>query len=406
MIVCLYVLLILLSLAPVVYAKLLFESFWNPVGIATLATLPIKLLIYSAPLFTSSDISSGLVFALIVEVVYVASQTLVTLLIIASKQGHILDRMLNTDVLISEKNLRICVYFLFFMFVITFLVLASSSVGIIEWLKDPRYAYINHRRGNGALYALSVNFVCLAAFFAFINSRSPTIMLIKFVFYGTILVFFGSKGGVIALFVAFVIVDVLLFGFKIYRYMWIAPVSLILIGYMVLQSGLSDILAFLEYFDYFSNAEKYYADYLNGDFPLQYGKIFLSGFWGMVPRSLIDQKPIVYGILHIVENYYPGGPASGNTPAFGARVQQFADFGLMGVVFFAILSPWNLFYSMALVALFKNKYNQFSPENVKFLFLMAMLFGPQFGVFFHGVSYILFAVMMFVLVRTSTKFTY
>ena len=74
---------------------------------------------------------------------------------------------------------------------------------MVEWLRDPRYAYINYRRGNGALYALSVNFLCLSAFFAFIISKSYFALILKFFLYSIILINFGSKGGIVALFIFF-----------------------------------------------------------------------------------------------------------------------------------------------------------------------------------------------------------
>ena len=182
-------------------------------------------------------------------------------------------------------------------------------------------------------------------------------------------------------------VEIILFGFSLKRYLIALPIGLGFVMYMILQSGLSDYIKFFQYFDYFTNAAIYYDDYLSGDILLFGGDIFLSNFWGMIPRSIFEQKPIIYGILHIVEIYYPGGPASGNTPAFGGRVYEFSDFGFAGVIFFAAINPWNLFYGFMLVSLFKKKYQTFHLTNLKMLLSFGILFGPQFGVFFGGISF-------------------
>lgn len=398
--------LLILTLSPVVYSRLLFTYYLNPITVVAIITFPIKFFIYFGPIISNHEVNDGLAFAISMEILYLFIQLVVTLIIITSKQGHIFDRFILSDRHLSQKNLAVCTYFFFFLFLLTFWILANSTVGLIEWLKDPRYAYINYRRGSGAVYALSVNFLCISAFFSFVNTRTPRNLLIKFVFFGILLVFFGSKGGVIALLISYIVIDGLLFGIYLKRYIFLLPFLIAPVIYMILQSGLNSIDRFVKYFDYFSNAAEYYTDYLNGDYPLQQGKIFISGFWGMVPRSIFEQKPIIYGMLHIVEHYYPGGPASGNTPAFGARVQYFADFGVLGLLIFAILSPWNLFYSFALVVLFNNRYESFSTTNLNFLFVFAMIFGPQFGVYFPGLSYVVLTWLLFSIAQTTSKFTY
>jgi hypothetical protein len=145
----------------------------------------------------------------------------------------------------------------------------------------------------------------------------------------------------------------------------------------------------------------YYKDYFNGSIPLMEGKIFFTSFWEYAPRSLFPDKPYVYGILHIVEIYYPGGPESGNTPAFQGGVPQFADFGLPGVLIFALLdwSPLIRFIGLN-YALKERAFLNHGPMSGRTILISLLLFAPAFGTFLPvGLVFVLL-----LLILTLTKF--
>lgn len=405
MIIVCYASLIIVTLVPIIYSKIIFDKLLNPITLITIFGLPIQFFYYFAPALLEVPITDGLLLAYQVEVLYVLIQHAIVILIISSRQFHLFDYIVVKNRELSSQNLMFCSLAFFILFLVFFYVLASSSVGVIEWISNPRYSYINYRRGYGEFYALAINFLALSAFFAFFNSKNFVTLSLKFLFFVSIIMVFGSKGVVLRLIALLLIVDLLNFKFKIGKYILMLPVLVGVIFYIVVSSGITDVLSFLKYFDYFSNARMYYDDYLNGSVELFHGKIWISSFWGIVPRSIFEMKPIVYGALHIVEIYYPGGPASGNTPAFGARVFEFSDFGILGVIGSAIFDPWNILYSIVLVIIFKNKYGSHRKNQVTY-FGLALLFSPQFGVFFGGISFIFFMIIVFGVIKLATNFKY
>src|SRR5450830_1500114 len=67
-----------------------------------------------------------------------------------------------------------------------------------------------------------------------------------------------------------------------------------------------DLQAIFEYFDYYKNAADYYRGYLSGEINLFHGDVLLTSLWSYVPRGIFPDKPIVYGILHVNEIFFPG----------------------------------------------------------------------------------------------------
>ena len=137
-----------------------------------------------------------------------------------------------------------------------------------------------------------------------------------------------------------------------------------------------------QYFEYYPNAAMYYADYFGGVIELFEGKVVLTSFWEYVPRGLFQEKPYVYGILHVVDFYFPGGAESGNTPAFYGGVPQFADFGIIGLLFFAMINLLPVFYFAGLhYALVKGEFLRVEGLSGRGIIISILLFSPVFGVF-------------------------
>jgi len=189
-----------------------------------------------------------------------------------------------------------------------------------------------------------------------------------------------------------------------YRYiLWtIALLFLITVGYALINLSFSygdlDYKSILGYFDIYVNAANYYNDYLNGSINLFNGDIISSSYWSWLPRTFFSDKPYVYGILNINEIYYPGAAETGNTPAFGGGVKDFADFGFIGIFLYSFFdfNTLTYFYFMKLVS---NRNSLFSTQNINILELMTLivLFSPRFGDQILGPAYLAFILLCILL---------
>jgi hypothetical protein len=209
--------------------------------------------------------------------------------------------------------------------------------------------------------------------------------------------YLGSKGPMIAITICCIAYSTVINKRASLLLMLLAPVFLIPLIYISFanDSLLGLVISIGKYFDYYTNASLYYNDFLSGQHKLYGGEVLLSSFWTMVPRLLVDTKPTIYGMLHIVEYYYPGGPASGNTPAFGALVFEHADFGVMGVILFSFFSITPIFNAFSLSFIsnyFRTKREVTSAKSVTFL---AICLSPYFGVYLAGPIFLIFAALIF-----------
>ena len=167
------------------------------------------------------------------------------------------------------------------------------------------------------------------------------------------------------------------------------------------------LVDFADYFTHYPNSARYYEDYFSGAVSLFYGDIFLTSFWEYVPRILFPEKPYVYGVLHVVELYYPGGAESGNTPAFYGGVPYFADFGIAGVILFSLLNFQSFILFAGLRYALKDRafWNQ-GPMSGRSIIICLLLFAPAFGTFLP--SFLLLFVIIFIVsimqfVRLTTR---
>jgi hypothetical protein len=117
----------------------------------------------------------------------------------------------------------------------------------------------------------------------------------------------------------------------------------------------------------------YLKEYLNKKIDLYYGRIFISDFWSLVPRSLYPNKPFAYGVVLINEYFFPGAAELTNTPAFGGPIAYFADFGIIGVILFTLFNPIIIIRSLLYIKLVKN-INLKSVMNNNLYFLLFILF--------------------------------
>jgi hypothetical protein len=152
------------------------------------------------------------------------------------------------------------------------------------------------------------------------------------------------------------------------------------------------------YFDYYKNAADYYRSYLNGEVGLFHGEVAMSSLWAYVPRVVWPDKPVVYGILHINELFFPG-LAELSTPAFGGAVEQHADFGLPGVVVFGFFSSQAILTGVLSYLIFKRPGVRLDRISVATVLLFLVLYAPAFGSFLPGGLYLLLLLVVLAILR-------
>lgn len=284
----------------------------------------------------------------------------------------------------SPRDLRRLARVFFLLYIAAFLLLAISSGGVGSWLSDIRGSYIGKRDGNGVFYAAAVSFLSISYFFEGVSSSRSLQFVLRSLLYFVAIYVLGSKGFVLLFFIFCLVIIHRQGKVNVGRALLIAmPTAFILQLINFASGGESlDFASIAEYFNYYPNAAMYYEDYFRGALPLFGGTIFLTSFWEYVPRSLFPDKPYVYGILHLVEVYYPGGAESGNTPAFYGGVPQFADFGILGVLLFAFFNWTPLAYIAGLRYALKDRaFLSNGPMSGRTIVVSLLLFAPAFGAF-------------------------
>lgn len=272
----------------------------------------------------------------------------------------------------------------FLLYVVVFLILAIKTGGVSDWLLNIRNSYITKRDGNGIYYAAAINFLSISYFFCGIASDNWRTFTFCSLFYFFAVYILGSKGFLLNFFAFYLIITWRQRQIPISRLLSIAlpAIFLLMLVNFFSNSDSIEITSIAQYFEYYPNAAMYYADYFSGALKLFDGQVFLSSFWEYVPRGLFPEKPYVYGILHVVEIYFPGGAESGNTPAFYGGVPQFADFGIIGVLIFAIINLQPLLYFSGLrYTLLEGAFLRAEGLSGRTIIICLLLFSPVFGAF-------------------------
>jgi len=403
---------VFLYLGPFYYTRFSLKMNWiNPVTIVLIVNFPIDIfkLIIGPYLLLDGTGTDGLYFAYLMSILRLCIQFILITFYLRLKQLNKLSSILiGSKKKFNTNHFRKLEYFFLILAICFFLVLASRSGVFLKWFINPRDAYINNRVGNGIFYALSINFFSISSFFSFFRKSRVRSLTISFIFYSILMYPFGSKGLYINLFIFYLIS---VWRLDLGKLRKVAPYMGSLVLFLVLLNFNNNIgnISFTQisaYFDYYFNAARYYDDFFSGKHVLEYGNIFLSSFWEYIPRGIYPEKPFIYGVLHIVEYYYPGGPASGNTPAFGGEVEYFADFGVLGVIFFNLFDFSLLLKSLFWIACFRFKifYNQqFSLIEI---LILIYLFAPSFGIYAPSILFIVLILILSILIdlRRRVKF--
>jgi len=378
---------VVLIVAPIWWSRWLLKLEWlNPVSLLIISMLPFELLrLFVGQVFLGDGLMAPS-YQFAVLMTNVQRGLALTMVVFASKLQVVreMPRWLPRLGRYNLSDLRWFSRAFFLLYVAAFVILAIKTGGVVDWLMDIRGSYIVKRSGNGLFYSAALNFLSVSYFFEGVSSTSSWRFTLRSMVFIAATYILGSKGFVLAFFVFYLIIILRQRQVKIGRVLIIAlPVafSLLLINFFS-QTDAAELTSIAEYFNYYPNAAMYYTDYFRGAISLFEGKIFLTSFWEYAPRGLFPEKPYVYGILHIVETYYPGGAESGNTPAFEGGVPQFADFGLFGVVVFGLLNLKPIFYFAGLRYTLKNgAFLRPGPMTGRAIIVSLLLFAPAFGAF-------------------------
>lgn len=231
----------------------------------------------------------------------------------------------------------------------------QSGIGLLSWLLEPRRGFIQHvsHRGLGHLYMGStaiLNFVFLGILF--FKVRKVTHLILATAVFVLIFYFYGNK----RLIVFTIFEGVVYYNFFInkIKLRW-APVIfglfVVVFSFVFSLYSPQDVKAslterILRYADYYNNARMFFRDF-DEKFEYAYGKEYLSGLWCYVPRVVYPNKPYSYGkVKYVTEKYYPDEVKSAHTPETGGPVEEYLNFGVIGVILISSVRGYftSLFY--------------------------------------------------------------
>jgi hypothetical protein len=387
---------VIVTLWPVWFSRrLLHLPLVNPFTITMVIGLPVQLFkLFGGPMVLIDEglADTGYQFALLMSNVQVIAQTLGLIGFYWFFSRTRAERYLPMQRLtLGRADLRSAEYCFLALFLASFLMLTMSDFGLVAWLANPRAGYQLHRSGQGQWYALATSFLGVAFLLSFLGRPKPRNVLKNTLFYLALSYFLGSKGIMLSIFTASVIFLWFIRWKHLGRLLFLGTPVVILLLLVNLFLALSDgfgLQAILEYFDYFKNGSDYYHAYFAGQIDLFYGQIFWSNLWAYVPRGFWPEKPFVYGVLLVNEFFFPGQAELTNTPAFGGAVEQFADFGVAGVVVFGLFSVQSIITACFSYFTFRRPGIRFDQVTMATVFLMVVQFAPMFGSFFPGALYV------------------
>ena len=398
---------VLIMFWPVWFARTQLRLPWvNPFSIVLVVALPVELMkLFVGPFFLIDGglFDIGYQYALLMTNVLALSLAVGSVFFFRFSKWIGAHRYLPFQrVSIGRGGLRRGARFFFFVFVLALFALANAEYGVVNWLLNPRMGYQLYRTGQGHWYALATSALSVSFVLAFLARPTAGHLLINLVVYVGVGYFLGSKGVLLALFTA----TLVLLWFLRWRHLG----KLVLFGLPILLSLLifNLYMAFGEdfeienivgYFDYYLNAANYYRGYLNHEVGLFHGEVAISSLWAYVPRVLWPDKPVVYGILHVNEIFYPGLAGMTFTPAFGGAVEQHADFGPLGVVVLGFFSAQAISTGLLSYLIFRRPGLRFDHVTLATVLLILVQYAPSFGTFFPGGLYLILLFVVLALLR-------
>jgi hypothetical protein len=378
----------------------------NPFTVSMAIGLPVQMFkFFGGPMALIDDglADTGYQFALLMSNVQIVAQTLGTVLFYQFFTKTRVDRYLPLRRLkFVATDLGRAEVALLLLCGLSYVILALSDFGLVGWLTNPREGYQLHRTGAGQWYALAQSFLGAAFVVSFMHRPTARHVLTRTLLYLFLSFFLGSKGVMLAIFISAVVFLWFIRWKHLNKLLLVGtPVVIVLLLfnlYLAMSDGFG-IDTILEYFDYFKNAADYYRAYFTGEVKLFHGEVLLTSLWAYAPRGFWPDKPVVYGILLVDEIFYPGQAELTNTPAFGGAVEQFADFGIPGVVVLSLFSAQSIVTAFFSYLTFRRPGIEFGRVTLAAIAIMVVQFAPGFGSYFPGALYAVVLGLVLLVVR-------
>jgi len=398
-----FLIFLLLTCLPIIYYSRYFGlGFFNPISIPFFIFSPVllvKTFVGPAYILDGGLYNPWFNFALLMtnlSLFFSFFLVFVTIKLI-ERNSFLRYKMINLirPYPLRRKRMVFTAALFFILFLVSFTLL-TKNFGLFNWIFDPRAGYQLHRVGVGHWYALSLLFLSVSYTLSLLYSKNIISLVFVFSFYMVFVYFLGSKGFILSYAIFFLIILWLRKSkyFKVLLLI-IPPVGF---GLMLKNLNPNEFADVAKYFDYYANSAMYYKAYFKGEIDLFYGYLWLTDFYQYIPRVIFEDKPFVYGFLHVNEFFFPGAAEATHTPAFGGPIASFADFGVLGVIFSSLFSPSSFFT----VVLIYNLYSNINIGDVRlksnFLYLFLWLLAPSFLVFFGSIyMFFLFFIISYLI---------
>ena len=211
---------------------------------------------------------------------------------------------------------------------------AIRGGGGMLWLEDPRSAYLSFRSGVGLLWAASGWALIVALTIAIYRARSGSARVVVTVFCCLLGFWLGSKA------VSLGIVAVAI----VHQHLCVRPINLgswlvwggifaVLFGLLIsVQAVDGSSVSSASYLAEYSTTAARGLELLGSEGGWFSGSAWVTSMWEYVPRSVVPEKPFVYGRVLLNEELNPGMAELGHTPGSPAWILGFMEAGLVGVV--------------------------------------------------------------------------
>lgn len=391
---------------PVWFSRSILKlSFINPLTIIFVMELPVNLMkLFGGPLLLIENglFDMGYQFAILMNNIQGLCSLAGVIIFFKVFQYYRIDRYVPFQrVYLTRRDLMRAEYLFLLIFFLSFYLLASSEFGVVNWLFDPRTGYQLYRSGQGHWYALAGSSLSAAFLVGFLSKPSARDIIKKSIIYISLGYLLGSKGYILTFFIS----TIIFLWFIRWKYLLKSillggPLVFILMLFNFYSN--SETVDFQEaflYFDYYKNGADYYRAYLIGEVSLFYGKVASTGFWAYIPRGIWPEKPYIYGAILVADIFYPGAAELTNTPAFGGAVEQFADFGVLGVIVYSIFNIQTISLALSSFLIFRRPGLNFQKITLFLISILLMQYAPSFGLFFPGGLYFLLVGLFLLLIK-------
>ncbi len=397
---------VLLLFWPLWFARTQLRLPWiNPFAIVLMVAMPVELMrLFVGPFFLIDGrlFDIGYQYALLMGSLLALAQAAGAVFFFRLAKSFRAHRYLPFQhISLGRRDMRRGATLFLLIFFAALFLLANAEFGVANWLQNPRMGYQLYRAGQGHWYAMATSALSVSFALSFFARPTAGRLLRNLGIYLGLGYFLGTKTVLLAIFTATLVFLWFLRWRHLGKLMLAgAPLlfGLLIFNLYLALGNIFELGNIIGYFDYYKNAADYYRSYLNGGVGLFHGEVAMSSLWAYVPRVVWPDKPVVYGILHINELFFPG-LAELSTPAFGGAVEQHADFGSLGVVAFGFFSSQAILTGVLSYLIFKRPGVRLDRISVATVLLFLVLYAPAFGSFLPGGLYLLLLLVVLAILR-------